>query len=102
MNAKENFHVALANLKANKIRTIFSMLGIMIGTCSVIVVVAIVNGTRLATLDQMKAGKDNMLILRPRYSEAKGVFGSIHMDTIEKIKTLPVIQTAFPDCLAFR
>src|ERR1043166_4303424 len=99
MNLQDNLHVALANMQANKMRSLFSMLGIVIGTGAVILVISIVNGTRKATLDQLKAGKEDMLILRATYAESSGRFGKISLDDIERIKQLPAVKTAFPDVI---
>src|SRR5204862_5425798 len=97
LELKESIEVAMANMMANKMRSLFSMLGIVIGTAAVILVISIVNGTRKATLDQLKAGKEDMLILRAAYAESSGRFGKITLEDIERIKHLSAIKTAFPD-----
>lgn len=100
MLIKDSLHVALANLVANRVRSFFSMLGIIIGTGSVIVVISIVNGTRKAMLDQLNAGKENMLIISGGYDPNSGRIGKISLEDIEKIRRLPMIKTAFPDVIA--
>lgn len=97
MNLSEDFHVAWVNLKANKVRSLFSMLGIVVGTCSVILVVSIVNGTREATIRQMQMGKKDVLILRAKYSESMSRFGRITLEDMDRYKKLPYVQSAFPD-----
>ncbi|HEY2202964.1 MAG TPA: ABC transporter permease, partial [Pseudonocardia sp.] len=45
MSLRESFRVALRGLRANRLRTLLTMLGIMIGVAAVILLVALGNGT---------------------------------------------------------
>jgi putative ABC transport system permease protein len=100
MTVNDSVNVAFANLKANKVRSVLSMLGIVIGTAAVIVVVSIVNGTRRATLDAMMSDYTDLLNLRPAYSEASGRFGVITIDDVERLKRLSNVRTALPEISA--
>lgn len=51
MDTKEAFRLALASLWANKLRTVLTLLGVVIGVASVIAVVTLVNGAN-AYVDQ--------------------------------------------------
>jgi putative ABC transport system permease protein len=97
MNKIDNFHVALANLRANKARSILSMLGIVIGTGAVIVVISIVNGTRVASMKSMAAGTEDMLFLRPRFSEQMGTMGKLSMEDVERLRIVEHVVSAIPE-----
>jgi len=93
----DNFMVALANLRANKVRSILSMLGIVIGTGAVILVTSIINGTRKATLETFTMGQEGLLTMRPRFSKASGRFGKIKLADVERIKRIKGVRTALPE-----
>ncbi len=92
----ESAQVALANMKANKMRSFFSMLGIVIGTMAVIVVTAIINGTREASLEELRAGREDMLFLMPTFNPANGRFGKLEAEDVERLKDLPFVKNVFP------
>lgn len=97
MTILDSLHVAIANVRANLVRSFLSMLGIVIGTGAVIVVVSIVNGTRVATMESMMAGTADLLYLRPSFSDVSGRAGKITMDDVERLKRLPDVVSALPD-----
>ncbi|HEX4359417.1 MAG TPA: ABC transporter permease, partial [Pseudonocardia sp.] len=45
MNVAEAFQVAIRGLRANRLRSLLTMLGILIGVAAVILLVALGNGT---------------------------------------------------------
>src|ERR1700710_397158 len=47
METKEAFRIALQSLWANKLRTVLTLLGVVIGVASVIAVVTLINGANL-------------------------------------------------------
>ena len=44
MNLLETFQMAIKNILSSKVRTLLTMLGIIIGVCAVIVIVGLGNG----------------------------------------------------------
>jgi len=44
LNIKESLSIALASLRANKLRTFLTLLGIIIGVLTIIAVVSIIQG----------------------------------------------------------
>ena len=54
MNLLQSLRVALRALGANKLRTVLTMLGIIIGVGSVIVMIALGSGAAKATEDTIK------------------------------------------------
>jgi putative ABC transport system permease protein len=65
MSLIENFMTALRALYANKLRTMLTLLGIVIGIASVIAMVALGEGARQRVNDQMKGLGTNLLYIRP-------------------------------------
>ncbi len=65
MNLKESFLTAWNSLKANKLRTMLTMLGIIIGVGAVITVVALGEGARQAVNERLKGLGTDLLIVRP-------------------------------------
>src|SRR5579863_7726675 len=63
MNAREVIRVALRALARNKLRTILTMLGIIIGVGAVICTVAIGQGAGQQVQDQIQALGDNMVMV---------------------------------------
>src|SRR5579884_1629644 len=57
----ESFRVALEAIWANKLRALLTMLGVIIGVCSVIVMVAIVQGLRKKIVDQFMNNGSNLI-----------------------------------------
>jgi ABC-type antimicrobial peptide transport system permease subunit len=96
MSVRADIQVALANMRANKMRSIFSMLGIIIGGMAVIVVISVVNGARQAALEKAKAGKEDILRLIVRYQEDTGRIPKMAMAEVELVQSLPHVKSAYP------
>lgn len=61
MNLMQSFKMAINQIKANKLRSSLTMLGIIIGTMSVVLFVTIVSGSREAMYDEYRsAGSDTI------------------------------------------
>ena len=71
MNLIECFRVALRGLSSNKMRTALTMLGIIIGVCVVILVVAIGQGAAKSVTDTVNALGTNLLSIWPGQSRLK-------------------------------
>ncbi len=61
----ESFRIALESLRANKLRTFLTMLGIIIGVWSVVALMAIGNGAQQAIIDQVQGIGTNLLSVSP-------------------------------------
>lgn len=97
MRWEECVQTAVLNLKANKMRSILSMLGIVIGTGSVIVVTSMVNGVRKESIESRMAGMTDVIQLQPRYSKESRRFGKIKIEDLDRIQRLPHILSVLPD-----
>src|SRR5215211_5204078 len=61
----ESVRIALSSLRANKLRTILTMLGIIIGVASVVALMAIGNGAQVAITSQISSIGSNLLTVFP-------------------------------------
>ncbi|MDX9740255.1 MAG: MacB family efflux pump subunit [Gammaproteobacteria bacterium] len=71
-DAHEAVRTALRALRANFFRTVLTLLGIVIGVGSVIVMLAVGNGSSQAVLDRISAMGTNLLIVRPGAPNVRG------------------------------
>lgn len=65
MNLKESFKIALRALNANKARAVLTMLGVIIGVSSVILLVSIGTGVRDDVLGQFDSLGSNLIYVMP-------------------------------------
>jgi putative ABC transport system permease protein len=65
MNPKESFLSALGALLANKLRSLLTMLGIIIGVAAVITMIAIGEGSQKAIIERIQALGSNLLFISP-------------------------------------
>jgi len=94
VNFFESIRVSLRALRANKLRSSLTMLGIIIGVAAVIAMVGIGNGATASITSQIQGMGSNLLTISPGQSNSGGVNGgtgssaSITMDDAAKIQTL--------------
>lgn len=72
----ESFQMALTSLYANKMRTLLTMLGIIIGVGAVIALVSVGMGVRSNVTSSIASLGSNMLIVSPGSSNRGGVRGA--------------------------
>jgi len=66
----ENFKIALRALRANRLRSILTILGIVIGVATVVALLAIGKGATASITDQIKSGGSNLLTISPGRQQA--------------------------------
>ncbi|MFN3651672.1 MAG: ABC transporter permease [Armatimonadota bacterium] len=71
----EAFHVAWQGLISNPLRSILTMLGVIIGVAAVIVMVALGEGAAAATAEAIQKMGTNVLTVRPEAQRSAGVKG---------------------------
>ena len=96
---QEAVKMAVRALRVNMFRTILTLLGIIIGVASVVVMLAIGDGSKQKVLDQITAMGTNLLMVRPG---APGVRPSAELSTLtvedaEALMTLPNIKAVVPE-----
>ncbi len=65
MNLVESFRIALRALTANKMRSILTMLGIIIGVAAVIALMSVGQGVQALVQEQLQSAGSNLLIIIP-------------------------------------
>lgn len=96
MNFLESLRVALRALQANKLRSILTMLGIIIGVGAVIAMVAIGNGASAQITAQIQGLGSNLLIVTPGQANTGGVRGGFGSANTLKMDDVPKIEAAGP------
>src|SRR5262249_52976139 len=73
----ETMEIALNSLAANKLRTLLTALGVIIGVAAVVALLAIGRGSQQSITANITANGANLLTVRPRASHAGGVGGQL-------------------------
>ena len=73
MNALAAVRIALRALRVNKMRSILTMLGIIIGVAAVIIMIAVGSGAQARVEEQIKSLGSNLIIVFPGSTTAGGV-----------------------------
>ncbi len=105
MNFTESVLTALMALAANKLRSLLTMLGIIIGVAAVITMIAIGEGSQQAVMDRIQAMGSNLLFVSPGSSRSGGSFvrtsGTSQTMTLEDVTAIvessPAIIAAVPE-----
>ncbi len=96
----ESLKMAMRSLLHNQIRTMLTMLGIIIGVASVIALMAIGNGAKQDVLDRIQAmGTDLLTIMRgpPAVRASAGIVTSFLPEDLPSIASLPGVAAAVPE-----
>ena len=94
MNFFESIRVSLRALRANKLRSALTMLGMIIGVAAVIAMVGIVNGATASITAQIQGLGSNLLTVSPGQSTAGGVRGGAGSLTTLTMTDVPKVQAA--------
>lgn len=92
MNFRESFITALSALFANKLRSLLTMLGIIIGVAAVITMIAIGEGSQQAVMERIQSLGSNLLFISPGASRGgpgmvvqTGTSQRLRMEDVEAI-----------------
>lgn len=103
MNFFESIRVSLRALRANKLRSVLTMLGIIIGVAAVIAMVGIGNGATASITSSIEGMGSNLLTISSGQSNSGGVRGgagtsnTVTMDDVAKIEALgSAVKTVAP------
>ena len=83
--------VALKALRRNKMRTVLTMLGMIIGVAAVITMVALGSGAQFAIEEQIKSGGTNLIMIRAGNFQRGGIHGGMGSATTLKVKDVDAI-----------
>ena len=102
MNFLESIRVSLRALRANKLRSALTMLGIIIGVAAVIAMVGIGNGATTSITSSIQGMGSNLLTISSGQSNSAGVKGgagssnTLSMDDVTKIKIGTAVKAVAP------
>ncbi|GAB6155613.1 ABC transporter permease [Desulfosporosinus burensis] len=102
MNFLESIRVSLRALRANKLRSALTMLGIIIGVAAVIAMVGIGNGATASITSQIQGMGSNLLTISPGQSNSGGVNGgagsstSLSITDVSKIEIGTAVKAVAP------
>ncbi len=102
MKFSNNFEVALNGIKANKMRSSLTMLGIIIGVAAVIIMISVGQGASKRISDQISSMGSNLLMIYPGASSGpmRGGAGSVNSLTLEDaeaIGELALVANSVPE-----
>ncbi|MBM3564626.1 MAG: MacB family efflux pump subunit [Alphaproteobacteria bacterium] len=99
-DAIEAVKMALRSLRANLFRTALTLLGIVIGSGSVVAMLAIGDGAKREVLTRIQAMGTNLLLVRPGAPNLRG-YGSqvatLSFDDADEIGKIPNVAAAVPE-----
>lgn len=75
VDIKTIFSIAIRAIRANKMRSILTSLGIIIGVAAVIVMLAVGNGAQISIQNEMKTMGSNLIIVRSGVATSSGARG---------------------------
>lgn len=103
MNFFECLRISMRSIRANKLRSFLTMLGIIIGVSAVIAMVAIGEGATANVSNQINGLGSNLLIITPGQAQQGGVklgagsLDTLTMDDVATITKLNSVANATPD-----
>jgi macrolide transport system ATP-binding/permease protein len=99
----ETVRMSLRALRANLLRTILTLLGVVIGVGSVVAMLAVGDGARQAVLDRIGAMGTDLLLVRPGAANQRGngaTIATLVPEDAEAIRGLPNVIAAVPELSA--
>lgn len=96
----ESFKMALSSIKSHKLRSILTMLGIIIGIASVVSVVALGNGSKQKILSDISSIGTNSIKIFPGLGFGdmrSGRYNSLKMSDVKLLKTQEYLHSVTPD-----
>lgn len=96
MNFLESIRVSLRALRANKLRSVLTMLGMIIGVAAVIALVGIGNGATAQITSQIQSLGSNLLTISPGQTNTGGVRGGAGSSTTLTMTDVPKIAVGGP------
>ncbi|AIR90172.1 MacB family efflux pump subunit [Pseudomonas cremoricolorata] len=92
----ESLRAAWRVMWINRFRTALTLLGIVIGVASVVVMLAVGEGSKRQVMAQMAAFGSNILYLNGKHATLRETAGIVTLDDVEAIGQLPQVQRIMP------
>lgn len=97
MDIRESIRIASIDIRLNKLRTFLSMLGIVIGIASVIIIVALGNGLKYKIINQFSGLGANRIYINAGWDSETRRVGEISLNDITAVRALPGITDVTPE-----
>ena len=104
MNLLECMEVSAESIRANKLRSALTMLGVIFGVGAVIAAVSMTQGARRATLEQFASAGTNQLTIRPGFAGrgpvASGMGSAVTLtqsDAYAMVELIPEVTAVAPE-----
>ncbi|HEX8069110.1 MAG TPA: ABC transporter permease [Pyrinomonadaceae bacterium] len=100
----ENFWMALATLRANKLRSVLTVVGVVIGVWTVMAIASIISGIDLAVTKEIESFGTRSIIVTKfnpgihvgRLSREERMRKELTYDDAEALRTLPAVELSVP------
>lgn len=100
----ENFRMAFATLRSNKLRSFLTIIGVIIGVITVMLISSLISGINVAVAKQVESFGTNSIFLYKynvgiqigRRSREERMRKPLTFDDAEALKNLPTVETAVP------
>ncbi|MEN6348757.1 MAG: ABC transporter permease [Syntrophomonas sp.] len=100
MDLLASFQIAWRSLLVNKLRSLLTMLGIIIGVAAVIIMIALSQGATAGITDRIASMGSNLLMVTGGGSRGpvrNTSVGQLSMEDVKAIKQLPMVQYVAPE-----
>lgn len=97
MNIFENMRTALAAIGANKLRSLLTMLGVIIGVYAVSTMLALGQMATGAITGQLNQIGGSQIIISPRYEPGRTTFQNLTSSDLDALATLPIDNVSTVD-----
>ncbi|MBO1626267.1 ABC transporter permease [Bacillus arachidis] len=97
MNISENIRMALSSIFAHKMRSILTMLGIIIGVSAIITIISIGDGTNAKFREQIGKEKTDQFSVNYKTEDYADMDGKISASMYDNVSKIPGVQDVYPD-----
>ncbi|MFT4065899.1 MacB family efflux pump subunit [Paraburkholderia sp.] len=95
-DGREALRAAWRVLLINRFRTLLTLLGVIIGVASVIVMMAIGKGSEQEVIAKMASFGTNRMYVTPGGDNVRGPGGTLTMADVERVRDVPNVSAAMP------
>ncbi|MCM3738369.1 ABC transporter permease [Bacillus cytotoxicus] len=97
MNLSENIRMALSSIFAHKMRSILTMLGIIIGVSAIITIISIGDGTNAKFREQIGKEKKDQFQVNYTTEDIADMNSNISASMYDDVLKIPGVQDVYPD-----
>ncbi|MBY0595717.1 ABC transporter permease [Bacillus bingmayongensis] len=97
MNTSENIRMALSSIFAHKMRSVLTMLGIIIGVSAIITIISIGDGTNAKFREQIGKEKKDQFSVSYTTEDYSDMDGKISASMYESVSKISGVQDVYPD-----